>query len=163
MTVAYRTPPLTATISLANLGSSSSLTAGQVSAALNPTNKDDFASPVLRVVTGTVAPTLNTEIELWAFKRMPDGNWPDIFTVTYAGADAARTVVSREALQAAARMVGTVNVTAATNQPYVIEGRELGRLFDVVPEQFAFFVTHRTGQNLGASGHSLMVQQTNQV
>ena len=163
MTVSYRTPVLDVTITLAGLASSTSHTAGQVSTAVAPTNKDDYASATLRVVTGGTAPTAGTQIEIWAFKKMPNGNWPDIFTVAYAGVDAARTLVSRDALQAAAKQVGSVTVTNAVNQPYVIDGRELGRLFDYVPAEFAFYVSQNTGQILNAAGHVLQVQQANQV
>lgn len=163
MTFAYRTPILTASVTLNGLGASSSLTVGQASAAINPTNNDDYASPVLRVVTSTTAPTAGGQIELWAFKRMPDGNWPDLFTVPYAGADVARTVVSRDVLVAGAKLIGSVTNNATPSQPYTIDGRELGLAFGVVPEEFAFFITQSTGQALGASGHSLTIQQANQT
>jgi hypothetical protein len=149
-----------ATITLAALTPSANLTVGRVSAAIsNASNRDDFMMPYLRVRSGSTAPTAGGQIELWAFARRADGAWPELFTSAYAGADEARTIVSRDILAAGAVLLGVVTNDATTGRDYVIRGRELAMAFGALPQEVAFFVTQSTGQNLDSTGsnHSLTV------
>lgn len=165
MTTEYRTPHASVSITLANLPSSGTLVAGQCSGAYsNATLKDDYSLPHAVVVAGNVSPTAGGVIEVWCFAKMPDGNWPALFTTPYAGADVARSVVSRDILNAGAVMVGSAINDATANRVYPIQCRELSATrFGYVPTEFAFFVVHSTGQNLGASGHALTLQAANTV
>ena len=165
MTTEYRSPHTTLAITLASLASSTTLVAGQCSAPYsNATNKDDYLTPHIVVVAGSVAPTAGGQIEVWCFAKMPDGNWPALFTTAYAGADAARSAVSREILQAGAILVGNAINDNVANRPYPIQCRELSTTrFGYVPTEVAFFVVQSTGQALATSGHALTLQAANSV
>jgi hypothetical protein len=165
MTTEYRSPHTTLTISLGSLASSGTLVAGQCSAPYsNATNKDDYVLPHLVAVAGTVAPTAGGQIEVWCFAKMPDGNWPALFTVAYAGADVARSVVNRDILQAGAILVGSVTNDNVASRVYPIQCRELSTLrWGYVPTEVSFWVTQSTGQALATSGHALTLQAANTV
>lgn len=152
MTTNYRASSAV-TITLASLATSSGLTVGRASASVaNGTNKDDFLIPFLKLRSGSVAPTAGTAIELWAFAQRADSTWPEIFTAAYTGSDAGFTVTSRDILFAGAVLLGTATFDATTARDYVIRGREIAQAFGAVPQNFAFFVTQSSGQNLDATG-----------
>lgn len=163
MTTNYRASSA-ATITLAGLATSSSLTVGRCSTAIsNGTNKDDFIIPFLRVRSGSTAPTNGGSIELWAFAQRADSTWPELFTAAYTGTDGGFTIVSRDILNAGAVLLGSVTNDATTGRDYVIRGRELAQMFGAVPQNFAFFVVQSTGQNLDATAgnHALTLNPGN--
>lgn len=151
MTTNYRASSAV-TITLASLATSTGLTTGRCSAAYsNGTNKDDFVIPMLRVRSGSVAPTAGGSIELWAFAQRADSTWPEIFTAAYTGSDGGFNATSRDILFAGAVLLGAVTNDATTARDYVIRGRELAQVFGAVPQNVAFFVTQSTGQALDAT------------
>lgn len=151
MTTTYRASSAL-TITLVSLASSSGLVAGRCSAAFsNATNQDDFAIPMLRTRTGGTI-VAGGVVELWAFAQRADGNWPELFSAAYTGADGPFTANNRDALFAGAVLVGSVTQSDTTARDYVIRGRELAMVFGAVPQNFAFFVTHSTGASATLSG-----------
>ena len=151
MTMSYRASSALA-LSLASLGHSTSLTAGQCSAAYsNTSNLDDFLLPTLKLRAGTGTLTGNGPAELWAFTQRADGTWPELFTGAYTGADGAFTVVSRDILFAGAVSLGVVTMDTTASRHYVLRGFELAQRFGAMPEQVAFFFTHNSGQPLSTT------------
>lgn len=165
MTTNYRASSVV-TITLASLASSSSLTVGRCSASVsNATNKDDFMLPVLKLRSGSTAPTAGGSIELWAFAQRADSTWPELFTTAYTGADGGFTIndSDRNVLFSGAVLIGSVTNNTTVSKDYVIRGRELAQVFGAVPQQVAFFVVQSTGQALDATGanHVLTVNPGN--
>lgn len=163
MSTGYRSPSVTLNITLAGLPSSTSLTAGQCSDSYsNSTFKDDLAATALTAVGNSIAPTNSSgQIELWVIPRLPDGTWPNIFTVAYAGSNAARTLVTRDQMRSVGRLLGNADTDLTANRVYSVVGREISSAFGYMPEVFAFFVTQNTGQNLAAAGNLLTMQTIN--
>jgi len=158
MALTYRASSA-ATITLASLAASSTLTAGQCSTSIsNATNVDDSILANLLCTAGT-SPTVGL-IELWAFQQRADTTWPELFSTAYVGTNGAFTVTSRDALFAGAVLLQSVPVLVTSNQAYALRGGDLAERFGSTPQNFAFFVTHSTAAvlNATAGNHSLTVQ-----
>lgn len=145
----------TVTFTLAGLATSSSLTVGRCSAAIdNSTNLDEFLILSLQAMTGT-SPTASKTLELWAFGELADGTWPDLFSSAYSGSDGGFTIRSREILFSGARLVSAINTGTAgntSNVPYTFAPRDLSALLGGAVRKAALFLAHDTGVNLNATG-----------
>lgn len=142
------------TITLASLASSSSLTVGRCSAAIdNSTNLDEIVQVMLQVTTGgpSPSPTSGGIIEAWAFGELADGTWPDLFTAAYSGSDGGFTIRAREILIAGAMPVGSVAVNGTSNVPYTFRQTNLAALLGDAVRKCALFVVHSTGVALNST------------
>lgn len=148
------------TMTLAGLATSSSLTVGRCSAAIdNSTNMDEILEITAQVMTGT-SPTASKSIELWTFSELADGTWPDLFTAAYSGSDGGFTIRSREILFSGARIVGVINTGSAgntSNVPYTFAPIDIAQLLGGAVRKVALFGVHDTGVNLHATGENHVV------
>lgn len=147
------------THTVASLATSAGRTVGDASTAYdNTSNRDEEVACSVLITTGT-SPTAGL-IEAWVFAEREDGTWPDIWTTTYSGTDAALTVRSRDHLRAGAALLGAVVNSTTSNLPYVLAARNVAQLLGVnYVRKFAVFVTHSTGVALNstAGNHETIV------
>lgn len=151
------------TFTLASLASSSSLTVGRCSAAIdNSANLDELLLCTGQLTTGT-SPTASKSIELWVFGELADGTWPDLFTAAYTGSDGGFTIRSRDILLAGARRVAWINTGTSgntSNVPYTFAPRDLAELLDGAVRKAGLFAVHDTGAALNstAGNHAINIK-----
>jgi hypothetical protein len=150
------------TLTLASLGSSSTLVAGRESTAVdNSTNKYlDYLLAGL-ITTGT-SPTDKKSIEVWVVPMLNDTDYPDVFD----GTDSAETVTSRDILFAHGRLAACIVTDANSNRGYYFGPVSVAALFGGrCPRKFVVFVVHDTGVALHATGgnHKVSVTPTNET
>lgn len=149
------------TITLTGLASSSTLVAGRESTELsNASNKyiDELVAGRVHVNEAS-AVTAGTFIEVHAVGSLDDTpTYPDVFD----GTDSAETVQSAGTKSAICRPVGIMLVDATTtNLPYWFAPLGIRQLFgDAMPPAHVIFVTHNTGQNLGATAANHYIKHT---
>jgi len=140
--------------SLDSLASSSGLTAGAESAALDNTTTlaVDYLISGMVKVNGSNAMTANTTLEVWVIAEREDTPaYPDVFD----GTDSAETVTSRNVLFAAGKLAAVVTFDGTdTNRVYDIGQFSLAQLFGGnVPRHCVLFVVHNGGQALNSTGN----------
>jgi len=152
----YQTPGTQAaiTITLASLATSSSLTAGQASTVVTPSNwADALVSGVIE--TGT-SPT-GGEIDVYVWAQQDDTpNYPDSIT----GTNAAKSFASANVRDAALVLARTIACDTTSNQAYQVKAFSVAALFSgVLPKRWGIWVTHSSGVNLNSTGanHELVV------
>ena len=149
------------TITLTGLASSSTLVAGRESTSLsNATHKylDELVAGRVHVNEAS-AVTANTQIEAHVVGALDDTpTWPDVFD----GTDSAETVTSAGIKAGICKPVGIMLVDATiTNRPYFFAPLGIRQLFgDGMPTDHAIFVTHSTGQTLGATAANHYIKHT---
>jgi hypothetical protein len=147
------------TITLASLGTSSSLLEGRESTALsNATNKyiDELVAGKIRVGT---SPTASTQIEVHAVGALDDTpTWPDGFT----GSDAAKTITSAAIKAALCAPIAVMGVDATTSdRDYPFRPVGLRQLFgDALPPSHLIWVTHSSAVNLNSTGGNHFIKHT---
>lgn len=137
------------TITLASLGSSTTLVAGQESTAVdNRTNKYLDYLLAGKVTTGT-SPTASRLIEVWVVALAEDSTYPDVFD----GTDSAETVTSRDILLACGKLAAQMATDNTSNRTYWFGPVSVSELFGgFCPKKFVVFVTHSTGVALNSTG-----------
>lgn len=145
-----------ATITLASLATSSTLTAGAESDAIdNTTNKYLDYLLAGKITTGS-SPSAGT-IEVWVVALLDDSTWPDVFD----GTGSAETVTSAAIKSACAAPAAALTTDTTSNQAYPFRPVSVASLFGgVCPKKFAVFVTHNTGVNLNSTGGNHQINLT---
>jgi hypothetical protein len=138
------------TITLASLASSSGLTAGRASTAIdNTTNKylDYIASG--KVTTGT-SPTAARSILVYVYGSMNDTpDYPDGIT----GSDAAKTMTSADIRNSGLVLAAAITTDSTSNRTYPIRPFSVASCFGgKLPKFWGLFVVHDTGVALHATG-----------
>lgn len=145
------------TISLASLASSSGLTAGQESDAVDNTSNNYLDYALSGIITTGTSPTANTQIQVWIVAKQDDTNWPDVFD----GTGSAETVTSVDQLARYGRQIGTMIVTATSNVAYAFSCESVASMFGgKCPHAFVVFVVHNTGVALNstAGNHRITIK-----
>lgn len=149
------------TITLTGLGSSATWVAGRESTSVsNASNKylDELVAGRVHVHESS-AVTASTRIEVHAVGTLNDTpTWPDVFD----GTDSAETVTSAGIKDSICRPIASMLVDATTtNRPYFFAPLGIRQLFgDGLPTEHVLFVTHNTGQNLGATASNHAISHT---
>ena len=145
VSISYATPA-TITISPENVASSSTWTAGVESTAIdNSTNLYVDALVSGKWTCGTT-PTANTTVGVYVYAQHDD-------TPTYQdvldGTSSAETVTSAGELSGVVRLLGTLNVDAATsNVTYFLAPTSVAQCFGgILPKRWGLFISHNTGVN----------------
>jgi len=146
------------TITLASLGSSSTLVAGRESTSVdNSTNKYLDYELSGKVTTGT-SPTATRSIEIWVVAPINDTpTWPDVFD----GTDSAETVTSRDVLFACGKLAKVITTDNTSDRTYPFHVGSVAQLFGgICPSTFVVFVVHDTAVNLNSTGsnHEISVK-----
>jgi hypothetical protein len=144
------------TITLTALASSSTWIAGREGAAVDASSTRylDVALTGEVTVHASSAPTLNTEIRLYAYQAInPDTpSYPD--TLTGANANVTLTAAAAANMLAAGLvLMGSATVVATANLSYPLTRTlSLAQAFGTVPKRWGVYVAQSTGQTLHASG-----------
>lgn len=138
------------TITLASLGSSTTLVAGRESTAVsNTTNL--YVDYLIggKVTTGTT-PTDNRSILVYVYAAVDDTpTYPDVFD----GTDSAETVTSEQVRNSALRLAATIQTNNTSDRTYWVAPFSLKSLFGgSIPKNHGLFVVHDTGVNLNSTG-----------
>lgn len=155
-TVNYSTAtPVTVTITLASLASSTSLNSGRESAVILSTTY--LAVDYLiggSIMTSTTAPTANRSIEVWAY-----GSWNGTtFSGGCTGADAALTFASEKTLL---QLLQVINTDATASHSYEFGPCSIAQAFGGVPPiEWGVWVGQNTGQALNANSSNHSIQFT---
>lgn len=159
--VKYRADAALTVTNLQSLASSSTRVAGWTSDGIvNTTNLDlDYLVGGEFKVNGSVAPTDGKSIEVYAYACYRDNGgspvWPDIFSSGTEGTEGAATVHDEEQRDCGLVRLWSCRVDTGTGEVYSMPPRSIRQAFGVVPQRFALFVTHDTGQALNSSGNAL--------
>lgn len=144
------------TITLASLGTSSALTAGRESNAVD--NSSNLYEDYLlggKVTTGTT-PTAGV-IEVWVVGQVEDTpTYPDVFD----GTDSAETVTARDILFSHGKLAAVMDTGTTSDRTYWFGPISIASLFGgVVPDRFVVFVVHNTAVALNSTGsnHAIWV------
>lgn len=143
------------TIPIINLVSSATFVGGAESDSVsNTTNLYVDYRIAGFITTGGTAPTVNTEIRVYAVAAHNDaGTWPDVFD----GTNSTETV-SRVQILDQLPIIGSTLVDANINITYPFSKMlTIAETFGIVPKLWVLFVAHATGQNLNgtAANHNL--------
>jgi hypothetical protein len=156
-TILYGTPTAL-TITLASLGSSSTLVAGRESTEVD-NSTDKFVDAMLRgVITVGTTPTTNTTIVVYLW-----GSEVSLATTpldTLDGTDSAETLSSLGVGSGFLRIIKTLAVDSTTSdRGYPMGIDSIAQFFGGnMPKFWGVFVAHNTGVNLNATGsnHALV-------
>ena len=146
---------ITPTITIASLGSDTSLLIGQQSTSITSDVLDYSIRGKIR--TGT-SPTTGRVIELWAVASWDGGTtWPDAFGATNAG----RTIASSENKNQICKLVASIATVATSNQDYPFSCESLAAIFGgKLPKSWVLWLAHSTGAALNATAgnHSIQIE-----
>lgn len=145
------------TITLASLGSDTSLLAGRESSEIDNSTTLALDYQVSGKITTGTSPTTARSIEVWCVGSWDGTTWPDVFD----GTDSAETITSSSNKNSICRLVRSMATNNTSNQTYEFSCESIAALFGgYVPRKFVFFVVHNTGVNLNstAGNHQIRVQ-----
>lgn len=147
------------TCTLASLATSSTLLTGRGSLAVSNTTNLYLDYAIAGRVTVGTTPTINTQIEVWAYGSRDDvPTYPD----TIDGTDAGFTITSASIKRVALALVAVLGVDATTsNRAYPFHPASLEWAFaGVIPKNHGLFVVHNTGVNLNSTGGNHVLSRT---
>lgn len=152
----YAASATVAGFSLNSLATSSGLTAGYESDAIDNSStlaEDYWISGKFK--TGT-SPTAGT-IEVWVIPELEDSSWPDVFD----GTGSTETATTRDILTACGALLWSVATDTTTGRVYYMRKSSVAQSLglDFAPRKFVLFVTHNTVQNLDASAGGTVYQE----
>lgn len=136
------------TMDLANLGTSATFVQGRESNQIdNTTNKFVDAIVSGQVSVGSVAPTTNTQINIYVWGA--DTSLATTPLDVLDGVDSAETLAN-VGIRDALRLGASINVPVATTDfAYIVLPFSVASLFGgILPKFWGLFVAHNTGQNL---------------
>lgn len=139
--------PVTMTMTLASLATSSTLVAGRESTAVDNKDTDDAIDCLVggKVTVGTT-PTANTQIQVWIY-----GSYDDVeFSGSAAGTDGALTPSAKELMRLLVCIPSIATTSNVTHKwgPYSVAQAFGG----VMPVQWGIWITHNTVAALHATG-----------
>lgn len=140
------------------IATSATRVAGWTSNAVDNTSTlavDYLVSGQFQVNTGA-APTADTVISVYAYAAFDDTpTWPDLFSAGTEGTEGTATVHDEEQRNCGLVLLWECTVDTGTSEFYAMPPRSIAAAFGAVPNRFALFVTHNTGQNLASSNNAL--------
>jgi hypothetical protein len=154
----YRASANQTVTALASLAASSSLMAGWTSSAISNATDKDLDHIISGQITVGAGPTAG-EIRLYAYARMDDATWPDLFSSGTEGSQGAATLNDSTGVRdAGMRLLWAVTTDADASRVYPITPTSLLERLGYMPEEYALFVTHSTVQALAASGQQITIK-----
>lgn len=139
------------TISLNSLATSSGLTVGRESTAVdNRTNLDLDHLVSGKVKVGT-SPTVSTFIEVWAYAPISIASGTPTYVDGFTGADAAKTMTSANVKNSALKLLWSTLIDNTTDREYFMPPTSIKQAFGEMPPFWGIFVTHSTAVNLNSS------------
>ncbi len=145
------------TITLASLGSDTSLLTGRESATIDNTTNLYLDILVSGKITAGTSPTASRSIEVWAVGSWDGTSWPDVFD----GTDSAETITSADIKASVCRFVAAMATANVSDRTYHFGPVSLASAFGgTLPPKLVLFVTHSTGVNLNstAGNHQIRLQ-----
>lgn len=138
------------------LPTSSTFVAGGESAWINNASNKYVDALVTGYIKVGTTPTINTLIIIYVLAALDETpTYPDVFD----GTESAETLTSVGVGQGFLKRAASLNVDATTTDRVYPFSFALAELFGgIVPRDWALFITHNTGVNLNASGHSAKYQ-----
>ena len=143
------------TITLASLGTNSSLVVGRESTSVDNTSNKYLDYPVAGKITTGTSPTAGV-IEVWAYGQLDD---TPTYSDSFTGTDNPKTMTTRDILLSGCAWIATLVTTATTNVTYWFGPVSLACAFSrlygggiLVPKKWGLFVTHNTAVNLNSTG-----------
>lgn len=97
------------------------------------------------------------QILIWAYTRLDDGAWPDIFSSGTEGSEGAATLHDTEIRDGLIPIWGQITDTSASRK-YPVMGVSIFDRIRYIPEEFAFFVAQSTVAALETSGNQLTIK-----
>ena len=140
----------TITLGLAGtpLASSSGLTAGRQSTAVDNTSNLYLDALVSGKVTTGTSPTVSTFIEIWAYAAIDDApTYPDTIT----GSDGDVTITSLNVKNSALALLRTITIDNTSNRTYYWGPCSIAQAFGQMPRKWGLFVVHNTGVALNST------------
>jgi hypothetical protein len=107
-----------------------------------------------------VAPTTLTTISVYAYACYRDASgvpvWPDLFSSGTEGTEGAATIHDEEQRNCGLVLLWECIVDTGTGEVYSMPPKSIAAAFGgSVPQRFALFAVHNTGQTLHSSGNAL--------
>lgn len=146
----YPAGSVTITISPENVASSSGLTAGVESNAIDNTSNLDLDHIVSGKWTSGTTPTVNTQVQVWVIPVVSDDLvgtvvYPD--SGVFDGTSSAETATAAGVLQGAGFLARVINVDATTSNREYNAHFSVREVCGFMPSRYVLFVTHNTGVN----------------
>lgn len=146
------------TLTAASLASDTNLLAGRASTAVDNTTNLDLDHLVSGMITTGTTPTVNTQIEIWAWASFKTVSGTPTYPDSITGTDANKTITNSGIKSAMLRPVATFIVTATSNVGYYFAPVSIASLFGAMPKYWGLFIVHNTAVNLNATGGNHDIQ-----
>lgn len=145
---------------LNSLATSPAFTAGWTSAAISNATDKHLDKVVSAKFTLAASNNQPGEIRVYAYAKLDDSNWPDIFSSGAEGTEGAATVADTEQFSGLVLIWGT-SVDSGASEVHNMPPTSIRAAFGYMPEEFAIFVTGNctsTGAQFAASGNQVTVK-----
>lgn len=153
--IAYAASSNLTVTNLHSVASSSTLTGGWESGAVDNTTNLYLDYLVSGKITVGSSPTDLKEIRVYAVAMLDDSTWPDVFD----GTESTETVTDEEIRDGCCKLLAVMSTDSTTNDAYFFGPVSVAQAFGgVCPAKFAIFITHNTGVNLHASANQVTVK-----
>lgn len=141
------------TIGLASLADdNTNKIAGRESTAVDNTTDLDLDHLVSGLITVGTSPTVDRQIEIWAYAARSIATGTPTYPDVLDGTDSAETMTSRNVLLSALRLVAAITVDATSDRGYVFAPVSVAQLFGgSLPPFWGLFVVNCTGVALHAT------------
>lgn len=135
-------------ISLGNLAHSGSLLDGQQSDAIDNTSGvwEDFLLTG-KIRAGSVAPTANAPLEIWAYSLIATSTYQDTIT----GTNGAVTLTSINVKQNGLKYIASIPFDITTGRDYYLPQISMADIFGRIPTHWGIVVINGTGQALDSN------------
>jgi len=146
------------TITLASLATSTGLTAGRESTAVDNTSNKYLDYLVGGKVTTGTSPTASKSILVYVYGSIDDTPlYPDVID----GTDSAETMTSADIRNAALVLAASITTDSTSNRTYWVRPFSVSNCFGgVLPKYWGLWVVHDTGVNLNSTGSNHAFYQT---
>ena len=148
VTTEYRASATITTTGLQTLATASTLRVGWTSAEIsNTTNKDLDILISGRFTLNSTAPTDAKQIQVFAYTQLDDSTWPaGAFSAGTPGTEGAATIIDDEQKAATFVLLWSTATDATVSDVHNMPPTSVRKAFGYMPNRFAIFVTHDTGQ-----------------
>ena len=140
------------TWTLASLATSSGLTAGRESTAVDNTTNVDLDHLLAGKVRVGTSPTSGNRIEIWAYAPISISSGTPTYPDVLDGTDSDETITSRNVLVSMLVLLWTQIIDSNSDRDYFMPPTSIRRAFGEMPAFWGVFMTHNTGVNLNATG-----------
>jgi hypothetical protein len=146
-------------LTAASLASDASLLAGRASTAVDNRSNLDLDHLLSGVVRTGSSPTVNTQIEVWAYSYVSIASGTPVYVDGITGSDANKTMTSANVKVSALRLIASMLVDNVTGRDYFIPPTSIAQLFGALPPFWGVFLVHNTGAALNATQVALQYER----